>query len=127
MMFMCTSKFEIEEEQLLFLKEFHLAEEQEAANEERYTNAQEELDPISDDEVNNIISTQTQDKPATKGLSEKARGKRRQSVVSEGEDEVQEQVLSDDEADLPLPNTQNPASGRARKRSRREDDQYAYY
>ena len=50
MMFMCTSKFDVEEEQFTFMKEYLSIQDIEAANEERDTHAQDDLDPISDNE-----------------------------------------------------------------------------
>lgn len=50
-MFLCTSRFDLQEEGLSFLKEFFSIDEIEAAKEEREdTPDQFELDPISDNE-----------------------------------------------------------------------------
>ncbi|OQD80787.1 hypothetical protein PENSOL_c248G09732 [Penicillium solitum] len=50
-MFLCTSKFEIEEEQVIFLQEFFTRDEIEAAKEEKeITPNTVSVDPISDTE-----------------------------------------------------------------------------
>lgn len=108
MMFLCTSKFEIEEEQAAFLQEFFSRDEIEAAREERdLTPDGVSLDPISDTEE------ETQE-------------------GQQGTGETQQEVISDHEAELPLPtyeegSTQIRASVRARKRMRRDDDLYQYH
>ena len=71
-----------------------------------------------------------QEQPTTQGLSERSAGKRRRSVGSEVEEEAQEATQSDEEAEIPLPkqpNTQQRISGRNRKRTRREDDDFVHY
>lgn len=102
-MFLCTSKFEIEEEQAAFLQEIFTRDEIEAAKEEKETTPDTvSVDPISDTE-----EEQTQE-----------------------EEEVQ--GIMDHNADPPLPSyneesTQLRASVRARKRIRRDEDLYKYY
>jgi hypothetical protein len=137
MMFMCTSRFEIEEEQLAFVNEYLSNEEIQAGNEERDAQLPENgLDPISDDEEDDSVPEQAQ--LLTKAASQHALGKRRRSVTSEPENEEGEAqelaVETDDEANLPLPTispeeitTQIRTSRRIRKRSRREDDVFDYY
>jgi hypothetical protein len=57
MMFMCTSRFEIEEEQIALINEYLTNEEIHAANEEKDAHdAQEDLDPISDDEEDDLVA-----------------------------------------------------------------------
>lgn len=107
MMFLCTSKFDMEEEQFAFLKEFSSRDEIEAVNEEREdTPDQFDFDPISDNEEQDT----------------------REQME---EEDTQQAIISDDEVNpLPAPkegNTQLRASVRPRKRVRREDDQFAYY
>lgn len=103
-MFLCTVRFDMQEEQLAFLKEFFLRDEIEAANKEREDSpTQFDIDPISDNEEED---TQEQDKDV---------------------EQTEQPVASDDEA-IPLRtqeegNTQIRVSVRARKRLRREDDQ----
>jgi hypothetical protein len=137
MMFMCTSRFEIEEEQLAFVNEYLSNEEIQAGNEERDAQLPENgLDPISDDEEDDSVPEQAQ--LLTKAPSQHALGKRRRSVTSEPENEEGEAqelaVETDDEANLPLPaispeeiTAQMRTSRRVRKRSRREDDGFDYY
>ena len=122
--FMCTSKFDIEEKQLALISEFLSDEDKEQASEERDTPFLEDLDPISDTEEDDIVVPQ--DQPLTQALSERAAGKRRQSIVSDIEGEGQEATTSDNEAGYPLPYTQR-VSGRNRKRTRREDDDFVHY
>jgi hypothetical protein len=121
---MCTTKFDIEEKELAFINQFLTKDEREAGNEEKDAQAKDTLDPISDNEEDDIVPIQEQ--PATQGVSLRALGKRRKSITSEPEDEAQESALSDDN-DPPLPNTQRRALARSRKRSRRDDDIFTYY
>ena len=126
-MFMCASKFDIEEQQLAMISDFLSDEDKEQASEERDTLLLDDLDPISDNEEDDVVLVQEQ--PTTQGLSERAIGKRRQSMLSDMEREAQEATLSDDEAEIPLPGIQR-VSGRNRKRTRRDDDafiRYQYY
>jgi len=125
MMYMCTTRFELEDEQLAFIKEYLLSGERETANEEQDAQLlQDNPDPISDNEEDDMVPIQEQ--PATQEVSQRAFSKRRESVASEPEDETQESALSDDN-DLPLPDTRRRASARSRKRSRRDDDTFTYY
>ncbi|OQD64939.1 hypothetical protein PENANT_c324G11046, partial [Penicillium antarcticum] len=94
------------------------------AREERDTPLLKDLDPISDDEEDDLVVSQVQ--PMTQELSERAVGKRRQTIASNIEDEGREATPSDDEAEHPLPNTQR-VSGRNRKRARREDEDFVHY
>lgn len=118
MMFMCTSRFEIEEGQRALMNEYLSHEEKQAEQEEKDTNANN-LEPISDnDEGNNEGNNEANNNIThhnVRLLSEKAQGKRRQSIASELEDEEQD---SNQENDVPLPSIQNRHSGRVRKRSR---------
>jgi hypothetical protein len=124
MMYMCVSKFELEEKQLAMISEFLSNKDKEQANEEKDMSSLDNLDPISDNEEDNAVLNHEQS--ITKGLSERAAGKRRQSVASDFEGEAQEATPSDDNIDIPLPNTQR-VSGRNRKRIRREDDDFIHY
>lgn len=109
MMFLCTSKFEIEEEQAAFLQEFFTRDEIEAAKEEReFTPDSVSVDPISDTE-----EEQTQEEEDIQG---------RGDIL----------VGANNSTDPPLPSneeesTQPRASVRARKRVRRDEDLYTYY
>ena len=56
MMFLCTSRFDIEEEQHTFLREFFSRDEIEAANEEKDSSANSyDLDPINDTKEDRFI------------------------------------------------------------------------
>ncbi|KAJ6087076.1 hypothetical protein N7467_005990 [Penicillium canescens] len=86
----------------------------------------DDLDPVSDNEEDMIL---IQEQPTAHGLSERVAGKRRRSMASEVEEEAQ-QAAQSDEAEIPLPkqpNTQQRISGRNRKRTRREDDDFVHY
>jgi hypothetical protein len=127
MLFMCTSRFEVEEKELSLMKQYLSNEEQQALDEEKDAQQlQDTLEPISDNEEDDGLEISI-DQPATQQLSKRAQGKRRRSMVSNGEQEGQEPFLSDDEVFLPLPDTQQRISGRNRKRTRREDDQFLHY
>lgn len=124
-MFMCATKFDLERKELALMSEFLSEAEIEEANEEKDAQFLDDPDRISDNEEDEIVLTQEQ--PATQGVSARAAGKRRKSVGSEPEEETWESAQSNDEAYVPLPDTQQRVSGRNRKRSRREDDQFTYY
>jgi hypothetical protein len=125
MMFMCTSKFEMEEEDLAIMKAYLSNEEQQALDEEKDAQLlNDNLEPISDDEEDDLEILQ---EVPTQATSERTIGKRRKSATSDIGEEAQGPDPSNDEADLPLPNTQHRVSRRHRKRSRREDDQFVHY
>jgi hypothetical protein len=102
MMYRCATQFEIEDEYLALKKEYLTSGEIEEDKEEKNPQLQD-LDPISDNEEDETETTQEQS--TTQGPS-------------------QEAALSDDEATNPLPEIQPRASGRNRKRARRDDDQF---
>lgn len=108
-MYMCTSKFEIGEEQRPVIKEYLTHEERQAEKEEKEPQAQN-FEPISDNEEETQESTEV--------LSKKAQGKRRMSVASESENDEAQEMDDDDDIEVPLPDTQHRASGRVRKRSK---------
>lgn len=132
MMLMCTSKFEIEEEQLAFINEYLSSQEIQAANEEKDAQRpRDDLDPISDDEEDDLLSAQVQTP------SQRALGKRRMSTIDLGAKEGQEPPNeSNDDGEIPLPDntislqegssTQFRTSGRVRNRPRHDDDMYIY-
>jgi hypothetical protein len=137
MMFMCTSRFEIEEKQLAFVNNYLSNEETQVDDEERDAQFLEHVqDPISEDEGDDPVPEQGQ--LLIEAASQCVLGKRRKSVASESEiEEAQESAPeTDDEDNLPLPTismistggttTQMRTSRRVRKRSRR-DDEYDYY
>ena len=131
MMFMCTTKFEVEEAKLAHLQELLTQQEREAAGEERDAQqTQDSIDPISDNEESSPVNAQLM------APSERALGKRRKSHDSEQEGEVDHGIDGDDDDDdddYPLPTmpqregTQIWSSGRNRKKPRREDDDFEYY
>jgi hypothetical protein len=114
MMFMCTSKFDIEDNQRMLINEHLSHQEKQAAKEEKDTK-ENDFDPISDDEEQDPALALSQ--PPVHPLSEKALGKRRRSVISEPDEEEN----NDDDAEVPLPDIQHRISGRVRKRSKRLD------
>lgn len=107
MIYLYTSKFDIEEEQSAFLKEFFSRDKIKATREEReITPNRVSVDPISDT--------------------------KEEGNQEEEQDIGEVQIVIDDKPDLPLPptkvgSTQLRASIRARKRIRRDNDQYTYY
>lgn len=130
MMFMCATKFEVEEAQLAYLWEYLTQQEREAAEEEKdVQQTRDSIDPISDNEEDSS--------PANVQLmapSKRALGKWRKSHDSEPEGEVDHELdHDDDDGDHPLPtmpqreSTQIWSSGRNRKKPRREDDGFEYY
>jgi hypothetical protein len=104
MMFLCTSRFDIEEQEAKLLEKFFSYEEMESAKEEKDEKLDEiEIDPISDTEeqdteLNNEI-----------GLDE----------IGEADEEGEAQIS------LPRNNTQVRISGR--KRKSRDDDIFEYH
>ena len=106
MMFLCTSKFDMEEQEAKLLEKFFSHEELEAAKEEKEEKLGEvEVNPISDteeqeDEIDNEIEL---------GEASSATGKHD----------------AEPEPSLPQNCTQTRASGR--KRKRREDDIFEYH
>jgi hypothetical protein len=112
MMYVCTTRFEVEEEQLAFIREFFSKQEREVMIKKKNSLIQEDLDPISDnnkDELERVNRIR---------VSQHALGKRRKSIVSEVENEGSESMQSGDEVDLPISDTQQRSSGRIRKHSR---------
>jgi hypothetical protein len=124
MMYMCTSRFEIYEEQRVMLSEYLSAQEIQAAKEER-TQQQLVVDPISDNEEDEGSTTQLQARSqpqatsqAAQGPSVKALGKRRLSNIDNDMRDDEEEDDGQESEDIPLPETQHRVSGRVRKRSR---------
>jgi hypothetical protein len=123
MMFRCSSKFDIEEDEAVYLKEFASENELEARKEARADPDQLVIDQISD--------TEEQDDQEG-GDDDQEEGDNYQMGEIEKGEEV---IRSDHEAEAaepPLPiskdnNTQIRTSVRARKRTRRDDDGFTYY
>jgi len=133
MMFMCTSKFDIESEQLALVDEYLTAWEIQAAREEKDAHKTgDEFNPISDDE---------EDAPVTISLllrppSECVPRKRPRIDITEDQEALNELNNENDEDKNPLPdnsnlygenNTRRRTSGRVPKRLRRDEDQFVYH
>lgn len=126
MMYICASRFNLEEQQLELLDDFLSEEEKQEATEEKSAELLDDLDLISDDEDNAVL---VYEQSAMQQLSEQATGKKRRNMASEAEAEGQEGAQSDVEADIPLPeiaSTQQRMS-RSWKRSRCWDDDFVHY
>jgi hypothetical protein len=106
MMYMFTSKFEMLDEERLLLNEYLSFEEVQAEGEERDSRAND-LDPISDNEEEDIVVEMIQP-------SEVVLGKRRRSVVTDDDENDDNDDDHDDGTDLPV----NRTTGRARVRSK---------
>jgi hypothetical protein len=107
MMLRCTSKFDTEEDETVYIKEFLSHNEIEVEKEAKEDGPDElGIEEISDTEEGND------------------QGRR-----EEGEEEGENDETEATEPELPAPegNTQVRASVRARKRTRREDDEFTYY
>ena len=113
MMFMCTSRFEIEESQRALINEYLSHEEIQAYQEEKDTNGHH-LEPISDnDEGDEVVDDVDLALDIVQPLVDKAQSQRRQRALLEPDVEEHEE-----EGEPSLPNTQNRHPGRVRKRSR---------
>jgi hypothetical protein len=101
MMFLCTSRFDMEEQEAKLLEKFFSHEEIEAAKEEKDEKLDEvEIDPISDtEEQDTIINDEI-------GLDEAGEA---------------------GEAQLPLPRNNTPVRASGRKRKSRDDDIFEYH
>jgi hypothetical protein len=127
MMFMCTTKFDMESEQLSLMEEYLTTQEVQAAREEKdIRQAEDGFDPISDSEEDDPSATISQ--PA-QPVSQRALGKRpRTEATTEGLGSL---IELDEEDEIRLPNntyiqgessTQRRSSGRLPKRARRDED-----
>ena len=104
MMFLCTSRFDIEEEEAKLLEKFFSHDKIEAAKEEKDKKLDEvEAEPISDTEEQEDIMVEDE------ALST----------------EVEEQTISGSQ--LPLPGNITPVRASGRKRKTREDDLFEYH
>lgn len=114
MMFMCTSRFEIEEGEQALINEYLTHEEIQANQEEKDISTQH-LEPISDNEEGEeeIEGEITVVLDTIQPSVDRAQSLRRQRALSELDDKEDR-----DEGEPSLPNTQNRHSGRVRKRSR---------
>lgn len=122
MLFMCTTKFDVESEQLALIDEYLSTQEKQAKKEQNDARKEEEeFDSISDDEEG--LSTAKPSAEVIEPPSARALGKRRATS-----DQLVE--LEDDD-EVPLPNnrhlqeentTQRRLSGRVPKRLRQDED-----
>lgn len=122
MLFMCTTKFDVESEQLALIDEYLSTQEKQAKKEQKDAQKkEEEFDPISDDEEN--LSTSEASAETIQNPNARALGKRRATS-----DQLIE--LEDDD-EVPLPDnshleegrtTQRRSSGRVPKRLRQDED-----
>ncbi|KAG2000826.1 hypothetical protein GB937_010790 [Aspergillus fischeri] len=132
MMSMCTSRFDIESEQLTFVNEYLTAQEIQAAREEQDARkAVDKFDPISDNEEDAPAAIS----PPIQLPSERALGKRPRTEATEHQGPLVELDNEDYQDEIPLPdnsdlhgesNTQRRTSGRVPKRSKRDEDQFVY-
>lgn len=133
MMFMCTSKFDIESEQLALVDEYLTAQEIQAAREENDAHKTgDEFNPISDDEEAAPVTIS----PLVQPPSERVLSKRPRSNAAEDQEPLTGLDNENDEDENPLPdnsnlhgenNTQRRTSGRVPKRLRRDEDQFVYH
>ncbi|KAJ5751403.1 uncharacterized protein N7511_008368 [Penicillium nucicola] len=121
MLFMCTTKFDVESEQLALIDEYLSTQEKQAKKEQKDAQKkEEEFDPISDDEEdlsNSEASAETIQNPNARAL-----GKRRA---------ISDQLIELEDDEVPLPDnshleeertTQRRSSGRVPKRLRQDED-----
>ena len=115
-MYMCTSRFEIKQEELDLIKEYLSAGEITGVEEEKaLSQPQEDLEQKSDNEEDDILYNSQPAAP-----SERALGKQRRSIFSEPRDGI-DRELDDDDGDHPLPNIPHEKdSTQARSRRVRE-------
>lgn len=127
MLFMCTTKFDMESEQLSLMEEYFTTQETQAVKEE--TDAwkkQDEFNPISDDE--DELSSAGAISQIIQPPSERALGKRKAEAKSDdpslpiGLDETDEIPLPDNSHLQDESRTQRRSSGRVPKRSRWDED-----
>lgn len=126
MMFMCTTKFDMESEQLSLIEEYLSTQEAEVAREEKeIRKAEDEFDPISDTEEDPLATISQPAEP----VSQRALGKRPRTESATEDPGPSAESNEDDE--IPLPDnihiqgessTQRRSSGRLPKRSRRDED-----
>jgi hypothetical protein len=118
MMFMCTSRFEIEDSHRALINEYLSHEEIQANQEEKDTTNTHHFEPISDDDEGSDTHEEVEDEDGTvQPLVEQAQSQQRQRTQLELEVEEQE---DDANGEPDLPNTQRH-SGRVRKRSSKLD------
>jgi hypothetical protein len=135
MMFMCTSRFQIESEQLAFVEEYLTAQEIQVAGEEKAAQA-------LDDKFDAISDTEEDHEGASAAISQLIQppshttlGKRPAREAAEDQGPLVELDDGEDEDEISLPDntglhgessTQRRTSGRVPKRSKRDDGQWEY-
>jgi hypothetical protein len=107
MLWMCTTRFDLQEQKRLILQEY-LSHQEVAAMTEAKETREESFEPISDTEENDV---QPQDRESLL-LS------RTTTVDFEGIEAIDHDEDDDDDTSLPLPDTQHRVSSRKRKRSK---------
>ena len=126
MLYMCTTRFDIKEEQRLILQEYDILDHEMAVSAEALDVQTHTFEAISDDEEDVEICLDTpaatsimQVTPAAPPLSAVAAGKR-PAVTSDDEEDSDADGFADPEENpsSPVPNTQHRVSGRMRKKSR---------
>ena len=125
MMFMCTTKFDMESEQLFLIEEYLSAQETEVVREEKeIRKAEEEFNPISDTEEDPLATISQPTEP----VSQRALGKRPRTEAAM--DDPGPLIESNEDDEIPLPDnshiqgesTQRRSSGRLPKRPRQDED-----
>ncbi|RJE25686.1 hypothetical protein PHISCL_01949 [Aspergillus sclerotialis] len=86
-MFICTTKFDIEEKELAFINQYLLMEEREVANKEKDAQAQDKLDPISDNEEDSVP---IRNQPTTGMACQFNSNKRQRNTITASESEREE-------------------------------------
>jgi hypothetical protein len=130
MMYLCTSRFDIESEQHTFIEEYLTAQEIQVVKEKKKTERPDDdvFDLISDTEEDPLAKTQPSQAPSRVALGKRPLRDIRDIPLIELGDE-------DEEDEIPLPNnsnlqdesgTQRRTSGRVPKRSKRDDGEWEY-
>jgi hypothetical protein len=117
MMFMCTTRFELQEHQRLILQEY-LSSQEIAAAKEADTIAVNSFEPISDTEEDLVQPSQVQ--PTLQPSPNTILGRRQRSGSATEDDEAQSNPKNEveDDTEIPLPPIQQRSSRRVRKVSK---------
>ena len=130
MMYLCTSRFDIESEQHTFIEEYLTAQEIQVVKEKKKTERPDDgvFDLISDTEEDPLAKAQPSQAPSRVALGKRPLRDSRDTTLIELGDE-------DEEDEIPLPDnsnlqdeggTQRRTSGRVAKRSKRDDGEWEY-
>jgi hypothetical protein len=138
MMLMCTTRFDVESEQLALTEEYLSTQEIHAAREEKNVqNEKDEFDLISNGE-DDLLGTRSQllQRPSERALSKRPRKEATPPPPNQGPvTQLDNEDNEDDEDNIPLPNnsglleessTQRRTSGRVSRRARRDKDLFVY-